>query len=167
MRPYMKMLADAGQKVITTSIIYDPWNSQTYDIYGDMIKWTKKKDGSWHFDYTVFDKWVSFMMEMGISKQIATFSMIPWNLKFYYYDEAAGKDLVLTAKPGTPEYDAHWRPMLTDFARHLKSKGWFDITCIAMDERPLESMQSAINYTQCRQGLQGIARRSVPQRAGG
>lgn len=144
MRPYMKMLADAGQKVITTSIIYDPWNSQTYDIYGDMIKWTKKKDGSWLFDYTVFDKWVSFMMEMGISKQIASFSMIPWNLKFFYYDEAAGKDLVLTAKPGTPEYDQHWRPMLTDFARHLKSKGWFDITCIAMDERPLESMQSAI-----------------------
>lgn len=144
MRPYMKMLADAGQKVITTSIIYDPWNSQTYDIYGDMIKWTKKKDGTWNFDYTVFDKWVTFMQEMGINKQIACFSMIPWNLKFYYYDEAAGKDVVLVAKPGTPEYDQHWRPMLTDFARHLKSKGWFGITCIAMDERPLESMQKAI-----------------------
>lgn len=144
MRPYMKMLANAGQKVITTSIIYDPWNSQTEDIYGDMVKWTKKKDGSWHFDYTVFDQWVSFMQEMGITKQIACYSMIPWNLKFYYFDEAAGKDTFIVAKPGTPEYDNHWRPMLADFSKHLKAKGWFDITCIAMDERPMEAMQNAI-----------------------
>lgn len=144
MKPYMKMLAAAGQKVITTSIIYDPWNGQTEDIYGDMVKWTKKKDGSWHFDYTVFDQWVSFMQEMGINKQIACFSMIPWNLKFYYFDESTGKNEVLVAKPGTPEYDKHWGPMLADFAKHLKTKGWFDITCIAMDERPMEAMQSAI-----------------------
>ncbi len=144
MKPYMKMLAAAGQKVITTSIIYDPWNGQTEDIYGDMIKWTKKKDGSWSFDYSVFDKWVVFMQEMGITKQIACYSMIPWNLKFYYFDEATGKEAVLVAKPGTPEYDNHWRPMLTDFAKHLKAKGWFGITCIAMDERPMEAMQSAI-----------------------
>lgn len=144
MKPYMKMLANAGQKVITTSIIYDPWNSQTEDIYGDMVKWTKKKDGSWHFDYTVFDKWVSFMQEMGVTKEIACYSMIPWNLKFYYFDEAAGKDTFIVAKPGTPEYDNHWRPMLADFSKHLKAKGWFDITCIAMDERPMEAMQSAI-----------------------
>ncbi|RPD38844.1 DUF4091 domain-containing protein [Chitinophaga barathri] len=144
MKPYMKMLADAGQKVITTSIIYDPWNSQTEDIYGDMVKWTRKKDGTWHFDYTVFDQWVSFMQEMGIKKQIACFSMIPWNLKFYYFDENTGKNEVMVAKPGTPEYDKHWAPMLTDFAKHLKTKGWFDITCIAMDERPMEAMQAAI-----------------------
>ena len=144
MKPYMKMLANAGQKVITTSIIYDPWNSQTEDIYGDMVKWTKKKHGSWNFDYTVFDQWVSFMQEMGIKKEIACFSMIPWNLKFYYFDESTGKNEVLVAKPGTAEYDNHWRPMLADFAKHLKSKGWFDITCIAMDERPMEAMQSAI-----------------------
>lgn len=144
MRPYMKMLAAAGQKVITTSIIYDPWNGQTEDIYGDMVKWTKKKDGSWSYDYTVFDKWVSFMQETGISKEIACFSMIPWNLKFYYFDESTGKNEVLVAKPGTPEYAKHWSPMLADFAKHLKSKGWFNITCIAMDERPMEAMQSAL-----------------------
>lgn len=144
MKPYMEMLANAGQKVITTSIIYDPWNSQTEDIYGDMVKWTKKKDGTWNFDYTVFDKWVAFMQESGIKKQVACYSMIPWNLKFYYYNEASGKDTFIVAKPGTTEYDNHWRPMLADFAKHLKAKGWFDITCIAMDERPMEAMQSAI-----------------------
>lgn len=144
MRPYMRMLANAGQRSITATLINDPWNSQTYDVYGSMVKWTKNRNGSWTYNYTNFDKWVSFMMSLGIDKLINCYSMIPWNLKFSYYDEALGKDTSITAKPGTPEYDAHWRPMLTDFARHLKAKGWFNKTTIAMDERPMEDMQKAI-----------------------
>ncbi|WP_202182941.1 DUF4091 domain-containing protein [Chitinophaga solisilvae] len=144
MKPYMKMLADAGQKCITTTIIYDPWNSQTEDVYGSMVKWTKKKDGSWAYDYSIFDKWVQFMTDLGISKEINCYSMIPWNLKFYYYDEASGKDTLLIAKPGSPEYTAHWQPMLVDFVKHLKAKGWFNKTTIAMDERPMADMQEAL-----------------------
>ncbi len=144
MRPYLQMLANAGQKSITTTLIYDPWNSQTYDVYGSMVKWTKKRDGSWVYDYTNFDKWVSYMMSLGINKLINCYSMIPWNLKFHYYDEALGKDTLIIAKPGTPAYNEHWRPMLADFARHLKVKGWFNKTTIAMDERPMEDMQKAI-----------------------
>lgn len=144
MKPYIKMLADAGQKVITATIIYDPWNSQTEDIYGTMVKWTKKKNGSWVYDYSIFDKWVQFMMDQGIRKEINCYSMIPWNLKFYYYDEATAKDTFIVAKPGTKEYAAHWQPMLNDFVKHLKAKGWFNITAIAMDERPMEDMKQAL-----------------------
>lgn len=144
MRPYMKRLADAGQKVITASIIHDPWNSQTYDVYRSMVKWTKRTDGTWVYDFANFDRWVEFMMGFGVDKLINCYSMIPWNLKFYYYDEASGKEAVLIAEPGSPEYRDHWLPMLTDFARHLKAKGWWDITTIAMDERPMEAMQHAI-----------------------
>jgi hypothetical protein len=144
MRPYMKRLADAGQKAITVSIIHDPWNGQTHDIYHAMIRWEKKKDGTWYYDYSVFDQWVSFMMSVGINKVINCYSMIPWNLKFYYFDEASGKELFIQARPGTLEYDAHWRSMLADFAKHLKIKGWFDKVSIAMDERALEDMQKAI-----------------------
>lgn len=144
MRPYMKRLAEAGQKVITASIIHDPWNSQTYDIYPSMIKWTKHTDGTWTYDFTNFDRWVEFMMGFGIDKFINCYSMIPWNLKFYYHDEALGKDTVLVAEPGSPEYRDHWLPMLTEFASHLKNKGWWDITTIAMDERPMEAMKNTI-----------------------
>ncbi|SFD13104.1 protein of unknown function [Chitinophaga sp. CF118] len=144
MKPYMKMLADAGQKVITTTLIYDPWNGQTEDIYGSMIKWTHERNGSWSYDYTIFDKWVQFMLDLGISKEINCYSMIPWNLKFWYYDEVAGKDTFIVAKPGSAEYDAHWRPMLTDFVKHLRAKGWFNITTIAMDERTMEDMKWTI-----------------------
>lgn len=145
MKPYMKMLANAGQKVVTTTLIYDPWNSQTYDVYDSMIKWTKKRDGSWNYDYTIFDKYVEYMLSVGIDKLIECYSMIPWNLKFYYFDEALGKNTFIVAEPGSPEYKAHWKPMLADFAEHLKQKGWFDKTTIAMDERPMEDMKKAIS----------------------
>lgn len=144
MKPIMTRLADAGQKSITATIIHDPWNSQTYDVYGSMIQWTKKKDGSWEYDYTNFDKWVEYMMDLGIDKFINCYSMIPWNLKFYYFDEASNSEQVLVAKPETKEYQNHWQNMLQDFARHLKEKGWFGKTTIAMDERPEKDMKAAI-----------------------
>lgn len=68
LKPQMQMLANLGQKVITTTLNKDPWHVQTFDPYEDMIIWTKEKDGSWSYDYTVFDKWVSFMMDLGIKK---------------------------------------------------------------------------------------------------
>lgn len=144
MRPNYEMLANAGQKVITTTLIEDPWKSQTYDVYGGMIKWIKQKDGNWKYDYTVFDKWVKFMMNLGIDKQINCYSMIPWSLKFTYFDEASNSKQALVAKPASKEYGEHWSRMLKDFARHLKEKGWFTITTIAMDERSEEDMQAAI-----------------------
>lgn len=143
-KPNMQRLADAGQKNITATLIYDPWNSQTYDKYDSMIRWIKKKDGSWKYDYTLFDKWVNYMHEIGIPGYINCYSMIPWNLSFYYFDESTGKTEVLKANPHHVEYKAHWLPFLKDFATHLKSKGWFEKTTIAMDERPMKDMQAAI-----------------------
>ena len=51
----MQMLAAAGQKVITTTLNKRPWNGQTEDPFDTMIEWKKKTDGTWEFDYTVFD----------------------------------------------------------------------------------------------------------------
>src|SRR5690606_20002385 len=84
MRGVMQLLADAGQKVITTTLNKDPWNVQTYDPYEDMIVWTKHADGSWSYDYTVFDRWVNFMMDLGIQDMINCYSLLPWNNEIHY-----------------------------------------------------------------------------------
>ena len=144
MRPIMKEYADAGGKVITASIIHKPWNAQTYDPFESMVTWLKKADGTWLFDYTVFDKWVEFMMSLGVEKQINCYSMVPWALSFQYIDQATNSFRFLDAEPGTPEYEQFWGTMLRSFAAHLKEKGWFDITMIAMDERPMHHMKAAI-----------------------
>lgn len=144
MRSYYTMLANAGQKNITASIVNEPWGHQTYDDYPGLIKWIKKKDGSWRYDYSLFDRYVSFVMSCGINKRINCYSMVPWKIAFQYYDESLNRDTVFTGAIGTPEYNEYWKTMLVDFTKHLKSKGWFSMTAIAMDERPMESMQAVI-----------------------
>ncbi len=144
MKPLISMLANAGQKCITTSIIDKPWNGQTEDPFESMIEWRKKVDGTWSYDYTVFDKWVEFAHDMGITEQINCYTMVPWGMSFAYHDEASDSLAVMKAEPGTKEYTDHWTPFLKDFVGHLKSKGWFEKTTIAMDERPMKAMQEVI-----------------------
>ena len=145
MRPVMQILADAGQKVITTTIINRPWNGQTEDAFGSMIKKTKKTDGSWEYDYSIFDRWVEFMMDLGIDKQISCFSVVPWNMEFDYFDQETGIDKVLKADLSSTGYRLYWGNFISDFAAHLREKGWFDKTFIAMDERPMEDMVKALS----------------------
>ena len=144
MRPVMKILAEAGQKVITTTVMHKPWGGQTQDYFGSMVTRIKKIDGSWVFDYAVFDKWVEFMMSVGINKQINCYSLIPWRLTFQYYDQATDSMKSIDTQPGKPEYEDYWFDFLVDFAKHLRAKGWWEIATIGMDERPMEAMQKAI-----------------------
>ncbi len=144
MRPVMELLANAGQKIITASIMHKPWGGQTEDYFESMVMRIKTLDGRWVYDYAVFDKWIEFMMSVGINQQINCYTMIPWDLSFQYFDQATNSLQMVKAGVGTPEYVDYWQPFLIDFARHLKTKGWFDITMIAMDERPEEAMRKAI-----------------------
>ena len=145
MRPIMKMLRDAGQYSITTSIMHKPWNGQTEDAFDSMVTRVKHIDGTWTYDYAVFDRWVDFMMnDIGINRLIACYTMIPWNLRFDYYDEATNRIQFVEARPGDDAYREYWGLFLKDFARHLRQKGWFEKTAISMDERPMEDMKAAI-----------------------
>lgn len=144
MQPYYNMLANAGQKCITASIVDEPWGHQTYDDYPGLIKWIKKKDGSWIYDYSLFDRYISFVMSCGINKRINCYSMVPWKISFNYFDESLNQVVEFKSGIGTPAYNDFWKNMLTDFTKHLKEKGWFNITAIAMDERPMEAMQLVI-----------------------
>lgn len=137
MKPIMKRLADAGQKVITCSIIEEPWDHQTRDHWTSMVKWRKTKSGKWQFDYTAFDKYVDFMMnEIGIREQISCYTMVSWSLKTTYFDEASGTEKTISLDPKSPDYDDTWKAFLTDFRSHLKKRGLLEKTCIALDERP-------------------------------
>ena len=143
MRPIMQTLAEAGQKVITCSIIQHPWNSQTQDPFESMIGKTKSIDGQWFYDYTVFDRWVEFMMSLGIDRQIDCYTLLPWHYRFDYYDQASNSVRYVHCQPSDQAYEDFLLPFLRDFAAHLKSKGWFSRTCIAMDERPTDQLKAA------------------------
>ena len=145
LRQHMKPLAEAGQKVITTTLNRDPWGSQCFDDYEHMIIWTLKKDGTWSYDYTVFDRYVELMMELGVKKQINCYSMLPWNHRLAWYQEADNTFKEMSCPTTSDRFEKLWGPFLTDFVKHLREKGWLEITNIAADERSPEEMAVVID----------------------
>ena len=139
--PVLTTLAECGQKVLTTTLLDLPWNHQCYDAYHSMIGRVKKPDGSWSFDYAVFDRYVEFGKTCGIGPDIACYTMCPWGYVVRWENEK-GEIQRMVAKPGTPAFEDYWGDFLVDFAKHLKEKGWFEHTFIAMDERSPEDVKN-------------------------
>src|SRR5690606_25056833 len=52
------------------------------------------------------------------------------------------------AKPGTQAFEEVWAPFLKDFVKHLRQKGWLEITNIAIDERTREEVDGALKLIQ-------------------
>lgn len=154
LRPYMELLARGGQSVVSAILFYEPWGDQSHDKFSPMVQVAKRWDGSWAYDYSIFDRWVAFMQSCGISKQINCFSMVPWDMTFRYYDETQGQDVELKTTTSSAEYRELWTSFLKSFATHLKEKGWFEKTLIAMDERGLGNMLDA--YAVAQEAVPGL-----------
>lgn len=143
LRPYLQALGRAGQKVVSTIMFYEPWGQQSHDKFSPMVQSTKNLDGTWSYDYTIFDQYVELCAEYGISEQINCYSMVPWDMTFRYFDQATGQNVDLQTTTNSEEYRNLWDNFLDHFKAHLIAKGWFSKTCIAMDERNESSMLDA------------------------
>lgn len=149
---YAHNLADHGQKAITTSILYDPWRSQTGNVYPSMVEWRfpgKFKSGEaseFKFDFSVFDRYVEMMMKAGVRKSIQCFSMVdgPGSTSLCnigYIDTKTGKLEICPTRVGGPLYRQVWGAFLPAFVRHLKQRGWLSRTYMGFDEKPQSIME--------------------------
>ena len=145
MRPIYKMLARCGLKSITVTLVDQPWNHQCYDAYGTMVRHIRKADGTWTFDYKVFDRFVAFAKTQGLGPDIACYTLCPWGLVLRWEDEQGGQHAE-RAEIGSDLFKDYWGPFLKDFAKHLKEKGWFQDAIIAMDERSPEQMRIIADF---------------------
>ena len=144
MRPFMKQLAEAGEKVVTTTLMWDCWGDQTLDLFETMVQVTKNIDGTTEYNYDIFDRWVEFMATCGITEQINCFTIAPWRMRFRYYYRATDTQKVVPFEYGDETYRSLWIPLLKNLSEHLRIKGWFDKTYLAVDERDLAVMQKVI-----------------------
>jgi hypothetical protein len=144
LKPLLTLLANAGQKCITTSIIPFPWGKQTYDPIESMIGWIHNSSGKWVYDYSIFDQYVQFAMDCGITEQINCYSMVPWGNLLKYFDEDSSGFVTRKVVPGSEEFEELWKPFLYDFRAHLKEMGWLEKTTLAMDERNMKEMKATI-----------------------
>lgn len=138
----LKIYAAAGGDTVVTTIVHDPWNHQTYDAYPSLITWQQTGD-SFTFDFTWFDQYVALNFALGIDKKLKCFSLLPWEDKINYLDEEG----VLQERiypVDSPEWRRVWGCFLKAFIQHLEEKNWFDLTYIAIDERPAEILTSVM-----------------------
>ena len=122
MKPVWELLATAGQKTITVSILDQPWDHQCRDAYHSMVA-----DG----DFRLFDEYVQFCLDCGLGPDISCYSLCPWTL---------GK------KIDEDELERRWGAFLDRFAAHVKAKGWFEHTLMAMDERAPEDVEKVARF---------------------
>ncbi|HLG39652.1 MAG TPA: glycoside hydrolase domain-containing protein, partial [Chitinophagaceae bacterium] len=131
---HLKLYADAGGKFITTYAVHSPWADNSYMIEGAMIEWIRTKNGSWKFDYSIFDTYVQLAIKTGIDKAITIYTPIPWGERFRYHDEASGNYMYERWLPTSDTFKRNWNIFLTDLKAHLQKKGWFDKTYIGINE---------------------------------
>jgi hypothetical protein len=144
LKPHLKMLADAGAKFITTYVCHSPWKDDTYVADSTMVEWIRQPDGSWSFDYEVFDLYVELAASCGISDSITAYTMLPWKHRVRYLDAVSGNHVWEEWLPDSSQFKAFWSTFLQDFKRHLKNKGWFEKTYIGINENALEDTQAAL-----------------------
>ena len=122
MRPVYELLATAGQKTVTVPILDQPWDHQCFDAYHSMVD---------DADFHTFDEYVAFCLDCGLGPDISCYSLCPWTL---------GKDIDADA------LERRWGAFLDRFARHLREKGWYERTLMAMDERNPEDVRKVVEF---------------------
>jgi len=145
MRPLWMTLAEAGQKFLTVTILDRPWNNQCYDAYRSMVRHVRRKDGSWSFDYRIFDEYVAFGRSCGIGPGINCFTLCPWDYAVTWEEEDGGVRQAV-AVPGSAAFADYWGDFLLDFERHLRDKGWLSDTWICMDERSPDDVRNICRF---------------------
>lgn len=109
-----------------------------------MIDWIKQKNGSWKFNYKIFDQYVELAMSVGIDKAITIYTPVPNNFRFRYLDEKTGNYIYESWAPTSNEFKQHWNVFLTDLKKHLQQKGWLNKTYLGINEIAMEETLAAI-----------------------
>ena len=146
LKPIMEIYKGIGGHAVTTTIVEDAWDGQTYADdssaghdqkihYPSMIKWQMDANGVMRYDFTNFDKWVQFNKDLGMGDKIILYSIAPWHNSVKYWDANGKLQTVANSAVGTPEGNKYWRHFLTALIDHLEEKGWFDDAYIGIDER--------------------------------
>lgn len=144
LKKHLKLYADAGGAFITTYAVYSPWADVTYSLDKDMIKWIKAKNGSWKFNYDIFDQYVSLAMSVGIDRAITIYSPVAWGNRFRYFDERTGNYVFESWATTSEIFKTNWNIFLNDLKAHLQKKGWLNKTYLGVNESTMEETLGAI-----------------------
>jgi len=153
LQPYLRDLAEHGQRVINTAIAQDPWRvqqpdgswrAQTYVPYNSLVDWSY--DGQqWSFGFDRWDRLVEEELAAGIGPYIHAFGLLGFRNNFLVYtDTRTGERVDRQVTVGDADWVGAWSAFLVAFEDHVRARGWLDVTYMAFDERPASQMEQAL-----------------------
>lgn len=150
---HLLTLADAGQKVITATLVDNAWNGQTYDKHGSMVKWIAGQENLTNelsFDFSILEKYVDVCRRSGIYGPIHCFSLLPWgsNLGYgaaEYIIHFNGERKVVVATAGDNIYELIWSQFINAFCSFIREKDWIEDVYFAFDGRNQTEMIVALS----------------------
>lgn len=108
-----------------------------------MIRWVKQPDGTYKYDFTIFDKYLDmFAKSAGKPAQLRINCWPQINKKrpgepfddqmpVTRFDPATGKlDAMEQPTPGTEASYLFWRPVLDEVRKRIEARGWWDVTAV-------------------------------------
>lgn len=125
LREHLFLYKALSGKTLTTTIVDEPWNHQTFDDSPSMVR-KILKDGRIDFDYSYFDSFLGLGESLDMLDKIYAFSLISW-------DNATNDK-------------GFWQMFLPDFIDHLDELEYFDKTYIGIDEREERDVRDAIAF---------------------
>jgi hypothetical protein len=132
LKKVISMSVDMGCNALMTHLQPVVWADK--DPAKSMIRPIKKQDGTWQYDYSIFDKYVEMGLACGLNREIkCAFPRAPIKT-IHYFDEARNGWVAAEAPFRSNEYKAFWDPFIKNLAEHLKKKGWFEISTLYFDE---------------------------------
>ncbi len=127
LRPYIRDLAEHGQKTAVVPICYQPWGTQTRDPYPSAVTW-KKHGSRWEFDFSIFDRYVELHEEYGIDKAIHCYGLVQGpgssdRSVIEYIDVETGEIRQIITKIGDEAYTQAWSALFAELRVHTLASG--------------------------------------------
>ncbi len=127
----LKLMTEIGSRQAASNLTIR-YLSQDNDE--TMVKWIKQADGSYKYDFSVFDRYMD-LVEKNVGRPFP-FRINMWAntkepLAVLVSDPATGKTEPLVQPAyGTPEALAFWKPVLGEIRTRLEKRKWFEVATV-------------------------------------
>lgn len=135
--PALLRLREAGQKSVSCQIL-DSASEPS------MIQFVKRKDGTWRYDYTYFDRWTTLMTDsVGVRDVLYVYGVLDVPMVLKYKDMEKDTETSVLLRADSPEYEHFMIPFLKDFAQHIYEKKRFKKVVFVFDVRAEKKFDAA------------------------
>jgi hypothetical protein len=150
---YLAEMKCGGMNSVMVSIVDDSFRYPLPECYyylndyPSMIKWRRNNDGTFSFDYIIYDRYVELNFKHGIDHEIECHAMLPCKCQkplISYYDERLERQVSHETTYDSPDYIFAMESFLKDFLHHNRERKWADkITICPYDEpQDIESFKA-------------------------